>query len=245
MVDKEIFEKAIESLDRGEDVVLATVVKANGPTPGKEGFKMLIVEDSIYGSIGGGELEKMVIERSRKLEKTELIEVKLEDIGMRCGGEMAVFLEHITQGDELHIFGGGNIAFYLSRIAKGIGFRPIVYDYKEEVKVEGAMIRPYPELLRAIPSLDLGQKYVVVATDSHEKDYGLARAILGGEMPLYLGIIGSEVKAREIKDRLKGDGIPLSKIDEIHCPIGLVKSKAAAEIAVSIAAELIKVRNER
>ncbi len=244
---EKVFKKAIESLDDGEDIVLATVVKTDGPTPSREGFKMLILKDSVCGSVGGGELEKLVIERARKLGKgkSALIEADLGDIGMSCGGEVSVFLEHISGGDELHIFGGGNIAFHLSKIASEIGFKPLVLDYREDVRVESTMINPYPKLLEMVPSLNLEQKYVVIATDSHEKDYEIARVILNGEMPIYLGVIGSEIKAKELKTRLKESGISSSKIDKIHCPIGLVKAKTPAEIAVSIAAELILDRSHK
>jgi len=242
----EIFEEVIKRLGGGEDVTLAMVVRAKGPTPGKEGFKMLILKNSIRGSIGGGEVEKLVIEKGKALKRGESVLCKFDlgDIGMSCGGSMSIFLEKISCGDELYIFGAGNIAFHLSKIVADIGFKPMVFDYREGVKVKNAQIMEFQELLAMIPTLTLEKTYVVVATDSHEKDAEIA-AVVARDMPAYLGVIGSDVTAGELRDYLIEKGIPARDVDMIHCPIGLVKARTPAEIAVSIAAELICKRGEK
>jgi xanthine dehydrogenase accessory factor len=79
----------------------------------------------------------------------------------------------------------------------------------------------------------------VVATASHAIDHEVVRTLLA--YPLgYLGVIGSRRKRAALEQKLRGEGIPAERISAIRSPVGLaIGAQTPAEIAVSIAAELV------
>jgi len=83
----------------------------------------------------------------------------------------------------------------------------------------------------------------VIVTPGHAHDYEILRQIIR-KPACYLGLIGSKVKRREIYDKLKqNDAVTEKELERVHCPIGLeINAETPEEIAVSILAELIKVR---
>ena len=101
---KKLFQSICDSLDRGESVVVATVVGHEGHTPRSTGSKMVVRKDgSIVGSIGGGPLEGEAMASAvglfdtggTALHEFNLSHTDLAGMGMICGGRMTVFLERI------------------------------------------------------------------------------------------------------------------------------------------------------
>ena len=97
----ELLEAALETLRIGETVALATIVRAKGSTPRATGTKMLVYPDgSILGTIGGGEMEKRVVEEAKaaltkggpRLMHYKLQEIDAGDPGV-CGGENEIFID--------------------------------------------------------------------------------------------------------------------------------------------------------
>ena len=93
---------ALESAyDDKTPVVLATVIQVSGSTPRHAGAHMLISDDRIWGTIGGGAIEHRVMMDARTLiadpsRETHMVDVHLvRELGMCCGGRMQVFLEKI------------------------------------------------------------------------------------------------------------------------------------------------------
>jgi xanthine dehydrogenase accessory factor len=81
-------------------------------------------------------------------------------------------------------------------------------------------------------------------THGHKHDFFLLEKLIEGPHP-YLGMIGSRKKAKEALGALKEKGISQEAIDKVHSPVGLpIGGNSPAEIAVSICAELVQVRNE-
>ena len=99
----------------------------------------------------------------------------------------------------------------------------------------------------ALPA-DLGvtqDDYVCIMTRGHVGDYDVQRQMLAIK-PYYLGVIGSRRKLAFVKEKLLADGFSAAEIDACHAPIGLaISAVTPAEIAISIAAELIAVRVKR
>lgn len=107
---KDIWLKIQELLDKGETLVMATIIRRSGSAPRGVGSKCLIMEEGPFvGSIGGGILESRVIEEAKSLFKTRLpkkLEFSLKDtdvadVGMVCGGNVEVFLEPLAPGPNL------------------------------------------------------------------------------------------------------------------------------------------------
>lgn len=235
--------------------VLATVVRFKGSTPRKPGAKMLVFSDAtLLGTIGGGALEADVEAAARALlaqggEAPELIERHLtHDLGMCCGGGMTVLLEPQTYAPDLLLFGAGHVAQPLAAIASLADFRVTVVDGRPEL----ANRERFPSVFRVVAeepldvveelTFDPRETYVVVVTHDHALDERITAAIMRRPFR-FLGVIGSARKAEMFRKRLAAAGIPAETIARMQTPVGVdIDAETPAEIAVSIAAELVRVR---
>ncbi len=109
---EDIQEKIVEMFEQNRFCVLATIIKQTGSAPRGIGTKFLILEDeSIIGTIGGGRLEAEVLEASKKvIEKRSPIHLNfvmkgtdVEEGEMLCGGDAEVFLEPVSPGNLTHL----------------------------------------------------------------------------------------------------------------------------------------------
>ena len=116
---------------------LCTIISTKGSTPRKIGAKMIVYEDRrITGTIGGGDLEKNVIDDSIKiLEKGKPTVFKhdlLYQHGMCCGGTVEIFIEPIVKTKKLFIFGAGHTGQSLAKFAWDTGFDVYLIDDRKE-----------------------------------------------------------------------------------------------------------------
>ena len=89
------------------------------------------------------------------------------------------------------------------------------------------------------------EDFVVIMTNGHMHDFHVEEQILRGPFA-YVGVIGSRTKTASVNRRLREAGIPEESIAQIHTPIGAaIQAVTPAEIAVSIAGEMILCRAER
>lgn len=180
----------------------------------------------------------------------------------RCGGkpvprinwdeEARSYVEPIAAPSACHIFGAGHVGCALAALLPAIGFAVAVYDDRPEALEaaalpEGTRIScgAFEDLADAAP---IGPRdSVVVLTHGHAADEDVLAAVLTrAEQPVYVGCIGSRRKAALVRDRLVGRGVPRERADAIHLPIGEdILAVTPQEIAVSIAAQLIRCRAER
>ncbi|TVR38808.1 MAG: XdhC/CoxI family protein [Bacteroidia bacterium] len=156
--------------------------------------------------------------------------------------------ERLVPDETVYIFGGGHISNPMSEVCRMLGFRVIVLDDRENLPTmeENAFAHQkkridYTEANKEI--LFPQAAYVVIMTVSHASD----QLILGQmvHMPLkYLGMIGSRNKVKTIFENLRIQGVSEERLQEVHSPMGIpIKSETPAEIAISIAAEIIQVKN--
>ncbi len=137
MIDR-FFAQIAEAERRGLPFVLATVVEAGGSTPRAAGARMMIDANDTMGTIGGGALEKRVIDDARNLlseqkQSTHMVSVHLvRDLAMCCGGKMSVFLEKVDPSPTLWIYGAGHVGTQLAHTAQLAGFAVTVVDGREE-----------------------------------------------------------------------------------------------------------------
>lgn len=160
------------------------------------------------------------------------------------------FIEPLRRAGIVYIFGGGHVAQALVPVLARLEFRCVVMEDRPGFAKESL----FPEAERVI----LGdfsrisewisvtpEDYVVIMTRGHSWDYEIQRQVLRTPAA-YLGCIGSRQKVAAIREKLKSDGFAEEEIARFHSPIGLpIGAKTPAEIAVSIAAELILSRSER
>ncbi|HEX2966075.1 MAG TPA: XdhC family protein, partial [Syntrophorhabdaceae bacterium] len=159
------------------------------------------------------------------------------------------FIENITIPNRLYIFGAGHVAEYLVKLAGIADFEVTVIDERKEF----ANHKRFPDageivvagVRDAFHCLDFtGDEYVVIMSWSHEQDSVILEKVLNHKAR-YVGMIGSKRKITAIKDRVQEKGISESLINSIYAPIGVpINAETPQEIAFSIVAELIKVKND-
>jgi xanthine dehydrogenase accessory factor len=150
--------------------------------------------------------------------------------------------------DTLYIFGGGHVALALSRVMATLPFRIVVLDDRPELPTMMAnsyahefRVIDYSEAELAVTEGD--RSWAVVMTYGHKNDAAVLRRLLGLRLR-YLGLLGSTAKVRQMFAGFLEDGVPQDQLDQISAPIGLsIGSHTPEEIAISIAAEMIQVRN--
>jgi xanthine dehydrogenase accessory factor len=112
-------------------------------------------------------------------------------------------------------------------------------------------IEPRPNLQKILAAempdevykLPTGTFYVCMS-QGHATDLPIVRQILKRDQAAFIGVIGSEPKARTLRGALVKEGFTQEAVDKIHCPVGLpIGSNSPAEIAVSIAAQLLQTRD--
>jgi len=248
----DIFDEIISVKNEGIPVVLATVVEVSGSAPGTPCDKMLIKADnSIVGTIGGGAIEKKIIDEAMTLmagAEPKLLRYNLEEVGMSCGGAMSIFLEPLIQAPDLIIFGAGHIGSALSRIGKMLEFTVTVVDNRPEFaskerlpQTNRVMALDYHNALKELVFSD--KTFLVILTHRHVHDFEILQYCV--KQPFrYLGMIGSRNKVAKCFQQLRDKGIDEGTLKKIHAPIGIdIGANKPAEIALSIAAELVAVRS--
>jgi xanthine dehydrogenase accessory factor len=251
----EIYQELANIAVKGERAVLATVISSQGSVPRKAGAKMVIKGDgTLVGSIGGGNVEQAVQEKAIAVMKSgepQMMHFDLsgsgEEAWMICGGQMDVFLEPILPAETLYLFGAGHLSQSTAALAKMVGLRVVVIDprpeYDNNDRFPNADSLVVEEYDNAFSRLNVDENsYIVIYTPGHVSDEKCLQFAVGTAAK-YVGMIGSKKKVKEIKERLRKKGVSQQQLDGIHAPIGLeINAQTPEEIAVSILAEITKVR---
>jgi len=254
-MEAELFSRIAELLEKGEPAVLVTQVAVEGPAPREAGARMLVFPGGhSEGAIGGGALEHRAIQEAEKLlsqgRRTHLATYELMDLGMLCGGRATLFDEVLAPKVILAIFGAGHVGSTLARLARETTpFKVELYDDREErcrEELAPGLAPCHLPGFEELPELP-ARCYVVVCTDSHATDFKVVEKILRGDpLPPFVGMLGSRVKAQEVKKRLASVGIPEERVEKLRSPVGLpIGGKSPGEIAISILSELLAFHHGR
>lgn len=235
--------------------VVATIIETKGSTPQASGAKMLVHPDGSFEfTIGGGTLEAEVIRDALSVFGKEVPvnrEYKLtkNEMGMYCQGVAKVMLEPYIPRAQMLILGGGHVGQALSRISAASHlFSVVVVDDRKEYANKkkhphaDAVVLTDRDYKKGIPEIDL-QTFVVIVTRCHATDKQIVKNLVG-KKAAYVGLIGSKAKIRQFRNELIEEGVPVSFLDAMHAPIGIpIGGKDPAEVALSILAEVIQVKN--
>ena len=160
-----------------------------------------------------------------------------------------IYQEKLGHKHNLYIIGGGHCALALSELMSKLGFYVSIFDDRPELNTleknrfahEITIINSYETIGDFIESGD--ENYVVVMTVGYAFDEIVIRKLFDKDFR-YFGLLGSKAKIAVLLKALENEGLPSNKLDKIHTPIGLpINSHTPEEIAVSIAAEIISVKN--
>jgi xanthine dehydrogenase accessory factor len=261
-----VLAEAERSLHAHGRVVLCQIVRTEGSTPGKVGWKLLARPDgSCFGNLGGGAFEALVkTDAQLKLSNghaagevkryyfTETA-VKGEPTGMVCGGMAEVFLDVMEAMPLLVICGGGPVGQALARAGSLAGYENLISEDRPEFRspdlfpaeTRFAMVgRDYAEdFLEPYRQRDL---YVAVVSRCWETDVAALASVLRQAPPRlrYLGLMGSRRKVARVRQEVVARGFDLDRT-QLHAPIGLpIGGDSPGEIAISILAEIIGARYE-
>jgi xanthine dehydrogenase accessory factor len=234
-----------------EPCVMVTVLEDRGSVPRDAGTKMLVTRDRLIATIGGGHLEHVATKMAREMLIAGERSLKVERfnlgarLGQCCGGMATLSFEPIgTAQKHLVVFGAGHVAKALLHIVSTLPFRVTWIDERDDVFPED-LPRNVTKLVTDDPVGEVRDlppnSYYLVMTHNHQLDFDLARAIIDRDDSVYFGMIGSLTKRKKFDMRLAQRGYTDAQIDTMICPIGvsMVNGKHPAEIAVSVAGELI------
>jgi xanthine dehydrogenase accessory factor len=159
-----------------------------------------------------------------------------------------VYTENLGFKNQLYIIGGGHCALALSELMSKMDFQIHLFDDRTDLNTlqknkfaHQIEILDYAQIGEKIPS---GQNvYVVIMTVGYRTDAVVLRQLLDKNLR-YLGVLGSASKMQTLLKMLENEGFSANILRGVHTPIGLdIQSQTPAEIAVSIAAEIILVKN--
>jgi len=246
-----IYREVMKMKQKGGAAVLATLISMDGVFPKGEKSKALFKTsgEKVGSLFNEKELEKRILQESEAL----LNEKKPKVIVLRSGREdaswkkMEVLLEPILSEPTVYIFGAGHISQQLSPLAKRVHFKVVVIDDREMFanrerfpEADKVIVSEFEECFDRF-SID-ESSYIVIVTRGHLYDgFVLEQAVKMNAR--YIGMIGSKKKIRTLYQNLMERGVPKETLNRVHAPIGIdINSETPEEIAISIVAELIKVR---
>lgn len=254
----DIFEEIVKLKNEGIPAALVTIIKTKGSTPREVGAKMIIAGDgTARGTIGGGCVEGQVWDEAKEVIKNgkvkilefDLLDDALEGEGQACGGWMQVLIEPVAVPDTAVVLGAGHISLNLGILLNMLGFRLVIADDRDEYasaerfpEADEIIVSEFENLFEKLKITD--NTYIVIVTRGHKYDRMMLEKSLRTNA-CYVGMIGSRAKLKALFDSMKSQGFDDKDIKRVHSPIGIpIHSETPEEIAVSIAAEIIKFKKE-
>ena len=239
--------------------VAVTVVDTVGSTPQDRGSKMLVTAAGRHsGTVGGGKIEVRCIAEAQRLladpalPKTQFFQWNLnKDIGMTCGGMVRVYLEVFNASRwNIVVFGAGHVAQALVEMLVKLDCRVTCIDPRTEwldriaaaPRLTKVRSDDMPSEVAKIPD----GSFVVLMTMGHTTDKPILLEILRTRTFPYIGVIGSNAKAKRLRQDVIDAGLPEEAQKRFLCPIGLpIGSDSPQEIAVSVVAQLLQERDRQ
>ena len=241
---------------QGEGFVLVTVIGTAGSTPREGGSKMVVTAENTFDTIGGGQMEFVATQKAREFLIRGVALQKLEHFPLAskaeqcCGGSMTLMFEVYPQAAiSLAVFGAGHVARALVKILSDCDTRIDWIDSRTDQFPTELPANVYTHTLdepEQFVSQIKDHSRVLILTHDHALDYRLLAALLDETDAGYIGLIGSETKAKRFLTRLKHDGFSETDFSRYQCPVGLteVGGKRPMEVAVSIAAKILSLEPE-
>lgn len=252
-MERKIMESIVEGIKENRRMALVTITKSEGSTPGKEGSMMSVdPEGTILGTVGGGKVEKTLIEEAvecihNNQSKTFQHDLSASaELGMVCGGRVEGYIKVFGTSRKLLIAGGGHVALELYQLANFLKYDTIIFEDREEFgnwerfpKASQIILGDVAENLSAFP-VD-SNSYIILVTRGHRYDEEALKAVVNREAA-YIGMIGSKSKAKRTLDHLLEEGYDAEKLHKVYSPTGIaLGGDTPEEIALSIMAEIQKI----
>lgn len=223
--------------------IVAELTAVRGSSPRNAGTFMLIAPDGTIGTIGGGALEYMVIDRARQVLRQGLdgdtLDIPLgPEIGQCCGGRVDIALDVLDgaraaqlvarlqrEADTLphvYMFGAGHVGHALGRALALLPLKVHAVDTRPDELIGlpdsvETIAAPLPEaVVRAAPH---GSAFVILTHD-HALDFMIAFEALKRTDSPYVGMVGSATKRAKFRSWFLSEGGDPAAFDRLVLPIG-------------------------
>ncbi len=158
------------------------------------------------------------------------------------------FSEVIGYKNIIYIIGAGHVGFAVSKLFSQLGFKVVLFDNRPNLSMLNN--NPFADEKLTVNYDNIGKyisdgenSYVIIMTNNHAHDKEVL-SLLSRKNVKYLGMMGSKEKVAAIKNQIINDGFTPDELHHLHAPIGIsISSETPDEIAISIAAEIIQVKN--
>jgi xanthine dehydrogenase accessory factor len=216
-------EELARRLGRGEEAVLATVIKLDGEPPSQRGAKLLMSRESaLAGTLGCSEFDTSALADSRAIAQAGSPQLRTYRHDL---GSIEVYLEPYAASPILIVFANTPVARALAKWAPDVGFRAQLVDSAAGVPA------------------DLPADLYVVHTNHDAPDLVSALEAVLPVNPKFIGLVGSRRHTGHHLEALRAKGVAEEVIARIQSPVGLdIGARSAEEIALSILAGLVAVR---
>ena len=212
-----------QRVGRGEEVVLATVIKLDGEPPSQRGAKLLMSRSSaLAGTLGCSEFDSAALDDAGGIAATGSPQLRTYRHEL---GSIEVYLEPYAASPALVVFANTPVGRALARWAPEVGFRAVLCD-----------------AARDLPQ-HLASEIYVVHTNHDAPDLVDALQAVLPRSPRFIGLVGSRRHTGHHLEALRAKGVSEEVIARIQSPVGLdIGARSAEEIALSILAGLVAVR---
>lgn len=248
--------------EKQRPAVVVELRSVQGSVPREAGTRMLVAQDEVIGTIGGGHLEWMAMHTARELLAGRTpwpapVRVALgPSLGQCCGGAVDLAYEPLNEdalrgwpvtppASHLVLYGAGHVAQALIQILRGVD---VSVDWVDSRDGAHGSWPDFPGL-RCIVTDDPAYEahhapagaHHLVMTHSHAQDFDIVLALLRRADTGMVGLIGSKTKRMQFEHRLLARGLSEGRVAQLVCPVGVagVHSKAPAAVAVAVAAQLL------
>ncbi|MEC9401425.1 MAG: xanthine dehydrogenase accessory protein XdhC [Pseudomonadota bacterium] len=244
-------------------IVRVVLTRVQGSSPRETGTEMFVAPNSLFGTIGGGQLEHIVITQARSMLAEGTLSSRLDlplgpEIGQCCGGRVEVSLARMRKAERqavisrlrneddalphVYVMGAGHVGRAIANLLQHAPVHCVLVDMRKE---ELAQCQARVDMrLRAIPEVEIynapaGSAFIVLTHD-HGLDFLLTSTALEIGHASYVGMIGSATKRAKLRSWCNSHCNGLS-IDQLTCPIGATASrdKRPEIIAAFVAAEVL------
>ena len=246
------------------DAIVCTLTSVRGSSPRAQGTFMLVGRTDLFGTIGGGALEYMVIEHARRLiasgQAEEAMDVPLgPEIGQCCGGRVEVSLRYADPASRerlaalvakedaalphVYVFGAGHVGRALAQMLALLPVQLEVIDTRRDElellpgEINSRVVAMPEAVVRSAPE---GSSYVILTHD-HALDFLIAQEALARPDAPYIGMVGSQTKRAKFTSWFKAEGGDASALQRLVLPIGQhgLGDKRPEVIAALAAAEIM------
>ena len=259
---------------RHSPAVLIEVQAVEGSVPREAGTWMAVLQDTLVGTVGGGQLEHQAIQIAREQFRSGVASEPSTQrftlgpsMGQCCGGVMYLRFETVSASHaqalvqrlrpqlvDVALFGGGHVGHALIKVFAALPFAVTWVDSRDSVfpqNVPSGVVceqsEPVQSAVRDLPA----QSYVLIMSFSHAEDLDIVCACLQrqrthADLP-YIGLIGSKTKWATFRHRLEARGFTSAELAHVTSPIGVpgITGKEPEVIAISVAAQLLQLATRR